>query len=518
MSSSSSKSEQAKVVSQKSEQPRRKRSRSSAQKHGKNGPESNVVEPLTIVHYPSSMIFPTVLSSEFPSEPYRSRNKEVKSSIHWGQRKLILSEIQLLTRYTSPEKSYHIVYVGSAPGTHIAFLDEMFDSRHTWELIDPGEFDKEVLSGRPNITLRTEFFTNAVAYDINARRLGECFPSLSMIYKVVTASATKAVPLHEELQSSLGKMDVARCTEKIPSLYEPLLDIPYGIYLLALAGMESSKPLLFISDIRTGSLSMGNFEEHVAENMRAQESWTQILHADYSMLKFRLPYTKIAQSYGGKDTIEQKNLIDDGKVKYLDGEILLPLWTRPTSTEGRLVVMKGAFQRNYDVKKVEDQFFFFNARVREQFHFNHDFEDHPVFNHHFDASAELHALSSYLLWKYPESVNWTLSKKKEMLELISHSITEHLGISFEDAIRRRDAVMLKLAENGKSAHPQGIGATDDCASEQVTSGKNSQWYKNTQKMIQVSQRERSRAVWRSNVDESRFNEPSTIWVTTKMPQ
>eukprot|EP00796_Vickermania_ingenoplastis_P005363 gene5363-3858_t len=488
----------------------RKRTRESyAPRQQQNGYRS-----IQVTHYPSHLPFPVVMGDDFPQESYQSRNKEVKSSIHWGQRKLIISEIQFLSLYCRPATSYHVVYVGSAPGTHIAFLDNMFEKRHTWELIDPGEFDRATLDGHSNIVMRNEFFTNAVAYDINIRRLEENCPALAAIYRSLTARASRHHELHEKLKGSLGSMDVARVTEDIPSMYEPVLDMPHGLDVLARAGMERSKPLLFVSDIRTGSLSMPNFEEHVAENMRAQESWTQILQADFSVLKFRLPYTKIAKTFGGRDVEEQTKLIqEDGCVTYLRGDILLPVWTRPTSTEGRLVVPKGARRVPYNVQKVEDKFYFFNARIREAVHFNHFFEFHDSLNHHFDPAAEVHCLSSFLRFINPKSNDWSEEKFYAAVLSLSSDITAHLGIDFNDAIRRRDALMLRQAREGISAHSgkEKAGGGTAEASTKASSNKLSKWYNQTKRLIDLAHRERDRPLWSVNLNEQLWSELSGVW-------
>lgn len=469
-------------------------------------------ETREVTHYPSHLPFPVVLDNNFPEAPYCSRNKDIKSAIHWGQRKLIVSEIQFLSQYCREDVSYHIVYVGSAPGTHIAFLDEMFLCRHTWELIDPGMFDRDTLQGRDNIELRNEFFTNDVAYRINSRRIKEHYPGLASLYQAVTtSSAHHRKELLAALEEHVGSADVARATEEIPSMYEPLLDLPRGLALLCSVAMEKSKPLLFVSDIRTGNLAMPNFEDHVAENMKAQESWTRILDAECSLLKFRLPYTRVAMRYGGRDTVEQKKLISsDGQVVYLQGEVLLPIWTRPTSTEGRLVVRRGAPQVPYDVKKVEDQFFFFNSVVRETIHFNHYFEFHGAFNHHFDASAEIHCLRLYLRFIRPESKQWSEEKLHQEIEVLSQRITAHLGIDFDDAIARRDYLMLKQAREGRSARQ----SVEDPSLER----QRSSWYNKTKKLLQRAAEEREREVWHVNVNETRFHEPSGVWITTTFPQ
>ncbi|XQJ31271.1 Poly A polymerase regulatory subunit, putative [Leishmania guyanensis] len=500
----------------------------------------------TVYHYPSSLPFPDLLDDDFPAEPYRSRNKDIKSAIHWGQRKLLLSEIQLLCMYCRPGVSYHIVYAGAAPGTHLAFLDEMFACRHTWELIDPGQFDRAVLEPRANFWLRNEFFTNATAYSINARRLTEVLPTLGFVYQHVAVESVQAEKkaIHEQLQGIVGTLDVARGTEDIPAMYEAPLSLPKGLVLLVQVALERNKPLLFISDIRSGSVALPNFEDHVAENMRAQECWTNILHGEHSMLKFRLPYTSKSTKYGGQGVVRETRLIrEDGTVPYLRGDLLLPIWTRPTSTEGRLVVPQGAFQKDYNVTHVEDQFFFFNSRVREQVHFNHLVVHDDKLDHHYDAAAEVHCLLTYLRFMCPElKAAKTGDLRKEVLR-VAHSITEHLGITFEDAARRRDALMINQAKRNQSKavvdHKDDADGDEEAEDQEAKSAvfnmcagssesasvadttapePRSEWELTMQRLVRLSTYDRNRPVWTRNVREEEHSKASGFWVTTKMPQ
>lgn len=527
------------------------------------------LKAVPIVHYPSSFPFPIKLQENFPEEPYASRHDEIKSAVHWGQRKLILSEIQFFSLCAASDVPYHVVYVGAAPGTHISFLAMLLDYKHSWELIDPGKFDREALEKKvgtkqSQITIRNEFFSNAMAYNINTRRLREVFPGLSVLYQYETTSRgvyKKKPVIHDELEVQVGSELVARSTEAIPSMYEPLLEMPRGLELLCLAGMKSAKPLLFISDIRTGNVKLPNYEDHVAENMRAQESWTRILQADFSLLKFRLPYTRISRKFGGRDSIPQQRLIQpDGTVQYVRGDILLPIWTRPTSTEGRLIVPQGAFQVPYKVRKIEDQFFFFNSRVREQMHFNHVFASDSVFNHHFDPSAEINCLSMFLHWLYSDSYpQWPQEERKEKILLISESLSKHLGMGFDDAIHRRDALLLQVARGGRCVKDEGrkasflareldaggslptevrrddfnvdnkvaknegksIGTEEeekDSSPLKARKEKLPQSYFQAKKMIELAARERERPMWYVNIDETKYAEPSGLWITTKIPQ
>lgn len=54
-----------------------------------------------------------------------SASQEVNTTEYWGQRRLLLSEIEFLTDYAT-EDNYLVVYSGAAPGTHIHFLGTLF--------------------------------------------------------------------------------------------------------------------------------------------------------------------------------------------------------------------------------------------------------------------------------------------------------------------------------------------------------------------------------------------------------
>lgn len=61
--------------------------------------------------------FDRVLLPDMKEEPYRRRQQEEKTVIHWGQRKLMLSEIEFLSLHG--HRSRFVVYAGGAPGTHM---------------------------------------------------------------------------------------------------------------------------------------------------------------------------------------------------------------------------------------------------------------------------------------------------------------------------------------------------------------------------------------------------------------
>lgn len=82
-------------------------------------------------------------------EKYDSSFKP-QTNIHIGQRKLLLSEIQLLTEWYDKNNGHPILlYVGAAPGTHLILLSYMFPNVF-FILYDGAKFDPE-LKKYPNI-------------------------------------------------------------------------------------------------------------------------------------------------------------------------------------------------------------------------------------------------------------------------------------------------------------------------------------------------------------------------------
>jgi hypothetical protein len=101
---------------------------------------------------------PRILKSNFPEKEYVSRKNEKHSAVHWGQRKLLMSEIEFLLNYGEP-KNTTVIYAGGAPGDHTTFLSKIFPHIH-FILIDPAKFN---IKPSPKITIKKEFMTNDLA-------------------------------------------------------------------------------------------------------------------------------------------------------------------------------------------------------------------------------------------------------------------------------------------------------------------------------------------------------------------
>lgn len=96
------------------------------------------------------------------------------------------------------------------------------------------------------------------------------------------------------------------------------VDVIQGLMTNALAEQYADIPnLLFISDIRTGSVENEEWDEEIEDNMLMQKSWCEILRPTRALLKFRLSWKREF-------------------TEYFAGTIYHQVWQPKTSTETRL--------------------------------------------------------------------------------------------------------------------------------------------------------------------------------------
>lgn len=138
----------------------------------------------------------------------------------------------------------------------------------------------------------------------------------------------------------------------------------------------TGKDVLFISDIRTGSIGE-EWDAEIIQNMEMQRKWVEIAKPAMAMLKFRLSWEKPIQNY-------------------LDGEIRLQPWQPITSTETRLLT-DGKTSRDWDTIKYEQQMYRFNTVTRIAWY---DIPDAivsrvPGMDHCHDCASEVEILRNY---------------------------------------------------------------------------------------------------------------------------
>jgi SAM-dependent methyltransferase len=181
------------------------------------------------IHQLHDIIMYREMSDKLPREIYKSTSKKIKNVLHWGQRKLLLTEIEFFTMFLSTNPSIktkiYAIYAGSSPGTHILYLAKLFPNIH-FELYDPRNFSDKLLKNTNMIKTHIQYFTDETA-------------------------------------------------KEWVSTNHP------------------DKTILLISDIRTGepeTQTSEQVEERVKIDHSWQQNWYHIIKPEMAMFKFRLPW------------------------------------------------------------------------------------------------------------------------------------------------------------------------------------------------------------------------------------
>jgi hypothetical protein len=111
----------------------------------------------TFVARAPQMLF-RALPDDLPRLSYQPQAADAKATLHWGQRKLLLSEIEFLVMHPTITQ---VVYAGAAPGTHILYLAKLFP-KVQFDLYDPREFSP-TLASTPTIHTHVQYFTDETA-------------------------------------------------------------------------------------------------------------------------------------------------------------------------------------------------------------------------------------------------------------------------------------------------------------------------------------------------------------------
>ncbi|KRX05921.1 hypothetical protein PPERSA_03858 [Pseudocohnilembus persalinus] len=234
----------------------------------------------------------------------RTRIWELKKDIiHWGQRKLLMSEIWFLTQFG--ELANTVVYAGAAPGCHISLLAEMFP-QHKFILVDPSPFNvrKGILEEKDfeeRIIIIKDYFTDKLALEMK-----EKYGDILFVSDIGTADTSIEIDNYQEKTKEEIRQIIIEKKEKV--------------------------------------------EKMVKLDNEWQMNWCRIMNAKKALLKFRCPYP--SRSLGNQDFY------------YMDGIIYMQPWCAPTSTESRLVPSDYNNLILYDNVKYEEQFYYHNHNVR----------------------------------------------------------------------------------------------------------------------------------------------------------
>uniref|UniRef100_A0A6C0AEH3 Cap-specific mRNA (nucleoside-2'-O-)-methyltransferase n=1 Tax=viral metagenome TaxID=1070528 RepID=A0A6C0AEH3_9ZZZZ len=148
------------------------------------------------------------LGDNDPQMAYR-KNLPEKKSIAFGQLKLLMSEIQFLNNYW--DATIHpkpiVLYIGAAPGTHIALLSKMYPSI-TFHLYDkpvkPIVFD-EVLKNKEKIVIHEKYFEDT---DLKEWKNGKDWNNIFLISDIRNLSYNKENNAQKSEKEALEDMEI----------------------------------------------------------------------------------------------------------------------------------------------------------------------------------------------------------------------------------------------------------------------------------------------------------------------
>lgn len=266
------------------------------------------------------------LSDLTQEQKYEEKFQHPNKGVHYGQRKLLITEIMFLTMFADPDKVYNVIYAGSAPSIKYPVLRELFKNCR-FILIDPNPYSENVLS-QPHLYFKGNFDSEKIKINSHIRTV---------------------------IINDLCTMDLI---EKLAHLGN----------------------ILFISDIRTNLLANAPTEYDILFNVAQHKSWLDILYNKDKDLKYMLKsrciftldqtehfdnFIKLVgeipewKLHGQKITevFKSGNLLD------IDGEIYIQPWKGTHSTEVRIVGNNPEWVERKCIS-IESKLFYYNVNLR----------------------------------------------------------------------------------------------------------------------------------------------------------
>lgn len=123
-------------------------------------PRTPVTFPNRIPYF-ATTIYRT-LEDSTPCFPWEPNTLHMRTTLHWGQRKLLLTEIDFFVERLDPDKKYMVIYAGASPGIHIILLRRMFRNLR-FHLIDPRPVDKNLEGLVDEVIIHKGYMTDELA-------------------------------------------------------------------------------------------------------------------------------------------------------------------------------------------------------------------------------------------------------------------------------------------------------------------------------------------------------------------
>lgn len=347
------------------------------------------------------------------------------TTIHLGQLKLLLSEIQFMNKIRARDGDVDclIIYAGSAPSNKGWVFSQMFP-RAKMILVDPAEH------------VIVDMGVGAHEKPVGAHeKLGPHGPPAGprtnytdpdMVRYLAAGSVNKYGHVNRKVKLWSGEeLDKDADADKLARAAEEFSSDPAAGLAAAIASncrifiaecyftnkiadeiarvVGSRVPVYFVSDIRTSTDDAG-----IIWNNCMQYNWIHRMKPAYSLLKFRAPFFDnlgtiadymrgdIAEAAGrGLDALADYS---ERRYRYFAGEDYLQAYSRLTSAETRLMVTGVPPPVEIDWNTRERRLFYYNA-VHRPFVFHTDPVDLPAgIDHCSDCALGVQILEDYLAY------------------------------------------------------------------------------------------------------------------------
>lgn len=304
-------------------------------------------------------------------------SKRYRPSIHIGQRKLFMNELQFLNNYVkfvnkTEKREVFVIYAGGSPGHHIYELSRYYPNV-TFIIIDPSRHQSYVSDHLVVYENQPCYYRRVIYYDIRNY----------IVYDLINLDAL------ESLLDTEYKVFIIRelCTSELLLDIKKQLPTNAKIYLWSDIRTDNSEAGKFgkdINDFREYVMRKDKHDEFKKEitvtdgdilwNLAMQYNWLKDLEPEAAMFKFRLPFyndESIENFIDKPDFAKCPELqilekYKDKSILYPTGKIFLQPWQGISSTESRLVIKKKNITNlvEYSAIKYEAKFTYYNLMER----------------------------------------------------------------------------------------------------------------------------------------------------------
>lgn len=308
----------------------------------------------------------------------------VNNTLHIGQFKLMLSELEFLThRLNTHLDSAFVVYAGSAPCNHLPAISKLFPNVQ-FLLVDPNKHNLMTYKNRRHFNQYDdpELIKKILYFKCNTEKKQDPGYNSKINFYNFKTKKIESVIKNEFPDNPIDLIEMIKVIKNndISKITYFILE-DYFTDELSDALHKKSDPFYFISDIRT---NLGNidFEDYPSDidiiwNSAQQYIWIHKMKPLCSMVKFRPPFYNLeekkvpqivsdscAEVLKINPDLNLLELYQEDKFKYIKGEIYIQAFPGTTSSESRLIIEDLKELIFYDPKDWEDKFFYYNKVTR----------------------------------------------------------------------------------------------------------------------------------------------------------